>query len=170
MPSDSFSGGNRQYHVFYHPTRIHGHQSIHRYVAWWSLIVSFYPRSALAFGYCCCLRLYVCVSVCLYVNPLLVRTIIRDPFKVSTCCTYIDLGSQGYFGVNVALGFIVVDSLWQSNSTWCHIDLGLYSLSGWTSYRKIPWSLEAARLDVSMMISLENLLAISAAAEMPVKF
>ena len=26
-----------------------------------------------------------------------------DYFTVSTCCTYIDLGSRGYFGVNVAL-------------------------------------------------------------------
>ena len=26
-----------------------------------------------------------------------------DCFTVSTCCTYIDLGSRGYFGVNVAL-------------------------------------------------------------------
>ena len=30
----------------------------------------------------------------------------RDCFTVSTCCMYIDLGSRGYFGVNVALVFI----------------------------------------------------------------
>ena len=32
--------------------------------------------------------------------------------------------------------------------------LGLYSLSGRTSYRKISWSLEAAKLDVIMIVSL----------------
>ena len=31
---------------------------------------------------------------------------------------------------------------------------GLYSLSGKTSYRQISWSLEAARLDVAMVVSL----------------
>ena len=32
--------------------------------------------------------------------------------------------------------------------------LGLYSLSGKMSYRQILWSLEAARLDVAMVVSL----------------
>ena len=36
-------------------------------------------------------------------------------------------------------------------------DLGLNSLSGKTYYRQISWSLEAARLDVIMIISLWNL-------------
>ena len=40
---------------------------------------------------------------------------------------------------------------------------GLYSLSGKTSYRQISWSLEAARLDVTMIVSLWNLTGISAA-------
>ena len=31
---------------------------------------------------------------------------------------------------------------------------GLYSLSGKTSYRQISWSLEAAKLDVAMVVSL----------------
>ena len=44
-----------------------------------------------------------------------------------------------------------------------HSILGLYSLSGKTSYRQISWSLEAARLDVAMVISLWNLTATSAA-------
>ena len=42
--------------------------------------------------------------------------------------------------------------------------LGLYSLSGKTSYRKISWSLEAARLDVAMVASFWNLTDTSAAA------
>ena len=40
---------------------------------------------------------------------------------------------------------------------------GLYSLSGKTSYRQISWSLEAARLDVAMVVSLWNLTGTSAA-------
>ena len=40
---------------------------------------------------------------------------------------------------------------------------GLYSLSGKTSYRPISWSLEAARLDVAMVVSLWNLTGTSAA-------
>ena len=40
-----------------------------------------------------------------------------------------------------------------------------YSLSDKTSYRQISWSLEAARLDVIMIISLWNLAGISAAAK-----
>ena len=41
--------------------------------------------------------------------------------------------------------------------------LGLYSLSGKTSYRQISWSLEAARLSVIMIVSHWNLTGISAA-------
>ena len=40
---------------------------------------------------------------------------------------------------------------------------GLYSVSGKTSYRKISWSLEAARLNVTMLLSLWNLTGISVA-------
>ena len=40
---------------------------------------------------------------------------------------------------------------------------GLYSLSGKTSYRQISWSLEVARLDVAMVVSLWNLTGTSAA-------
>ena len=47
--------------------------------------------------------------------------------------------------------------------------LGLYSLSGKTSYRQISWSLEAARLGVIIISPLWNLTG-SAAAERPVKF
>ena len=43
----------------------------------------------------------------------------------------------------------------------CH--QGFYSLSGKASYRKISWSLEAARLDVMMIESLWNLTDISTA-------
>ena len=42
--------------------------------------------------------------------------------------------------------------------------LGLNSLSGKASYRQISWSLEAARLDVAMVVSLWNLTGTSAAA------
>ena len=41
--------------------------------------------------------------------------------------------------------------------------LGLYSLSGKTSYRQISWSLEAARLSVIVIVSHWNLTGISAA-------
>ena len=40
----------------------------------------FYPRPVLAFGYCRCLR--VCVCVCLSVNHQLVRAVTRQPFKL----------------------------------------------------------------------------------------
>ena len=40
---------------------------------------------------------------------------------------------------------------------------GLYSLSGKASYRQISWRLEAARLDVILILSLWNLTGISAA-------
>ena len=40
----------------------------------------FYPRPVLAFGYCRCLR--VCVCVCLSVNHQLVRAITHQPFKL----------------------------------------------------------------------------------------
>ena len=49
---------------------------------------------------------------------------------------------------------------------------GLYSLSGRTSYRKISWSLEAARFGFRLFLSLRNLTSNSAgrcAAELPVK-
>ena len=47
--------------------------------------------------------------------------------------------------------------------TMCYDGLqGLYSLSSKTSYRQISWSLEAARLDVLMIVSLLNLAGISA--------
>ena len=42
--------------------------------------------------------------------------------------------------------------------------LGLYSLSGKTSYRQISWSLEATRLNVIIVVSLWNLTGTSAAA------
>ena len=44
-----------------------------------------------------------------------------------------------------------------------HTILGLYSLSGKTSYRKISWSLEAARFGFELFQSLGNLAGTSAA-------
>ena len=55
-----------------------------------------------------------------------------------------------------------VDKEWQDHNA----TQDLYSLSGKTSYRQISWSLEAARLNVAMAVSLWNL----AAAEVPAKF
>ena len=43
-------------------------------------------------------------------------------------------------------------------------DQGLYSLSGWTSYRKISWSLDAAKFGFSLFQSLWNLEGNSAVA------
>ena len=45
----------------------------------------------------------------------------------------------------------------------CEWSLGLYSLSGKTSYRKISWSLEAARFEFKLFQSLWNLAGTSAA-------
>ena len=44
--------------------------------------LDFYPRPVLAFGYCRCLR--VCVCVCLSVNHQLVRAITHQPFKLES--------------------------------------------------------------------------------------
>ena len=44
----------------------------------------FYPRPVLAFGYCRCLRVCVCVYVCLSVNHQLVRAITHQPFKLES--------------------------------------------------------------------------------------
>ena len=49
----------------------------------------------------------------------------------------------------------------ESGPSWCN--QGLYSLSGKTSYHQISRSLEAARLDVTIIVSLWNLTGISAA-------
>ena len=43
---------------------------------------AFYPRPVLAFGYCRCLR--VCVCVCLSVNHQLVRAVTHQPFKLKS--------------------------------------------------------------------------------------
>ena len=60
-----------------------------------------------------------------------------------------------------------VPLMWhRSASQICKLTLplqGFYSLSGKTSYRKISWSLGAARLRVIMMVSLWNLTGILAA-------
>ena len=46
--------------------------------------IHFYPRPALAFGYCRCLRLSVCVSVCVCGNHMLVRAITHHPFELGS--------------------------------------------------------------------------------------
>ena len=49
-----------------------------------SFVPGFYLRPVLAFGYCRCLRLSVCVSVRPCVNHELVRTITHDPFQLGS--------------------------------------------------------------------------------------
>ena len=44
----------------------------------------FYPRPVLAFVHCRCLRLSVCVSVCVCINHVLVRAITHHPFKLGS--------------------------------------------------------------------------------------
>ena len=52
-----------------------------------------------------------------------------------------------------------------------YISLGLYSLSRRVSYRKISWSLEAARFGFRLTIALQiDGYLRNSAAEMPVKF
>ena len=53
---------------------------------------------------------------------------------------------------------------WYWDTSRVPIQLGLYSLSGKTSYRKISWSLEAARFEFRLFQSLWNLTGTSAAA------
>ena len=62
------------------------HQSLLAYLTVLNYILVFYPRPVLAFGYCRCLLLFVCVcvSVCVWVNHLLVRAITRDPYKLGS--------------------------------------------------------------------------------------
>ena len=64
------------------------------------------------------------------------------------------------FNALLRLGCVVVLSRWWPPG-W-HIP-GLCSLSGKTSYHQISRSIEAARLDVTMIVSLWNLTGISAA-------
>ena len=47
-------------------------------------VTHFYPRPVLAFGYCRCLRLSVCVSVCVCGNHMLVRAITHQPFELGS--------------------------------------------------------------------------------------
>ena len=44
----------------------------------------FYPGPVLAFGYCRCLRLSVCVSICVCSNHMLVRAITHHPFEIGS--------------------------------------------------------------------------------------
>ena len=60
-------------------------------------------------------------------------------------------------------GFYLIKLDMASVLEWDKNILGLYSLSGKTSYRQISWSLETARLDVIMIVSLWNLAGVSAA-------
>ena len=74
--------------------------------------------------------------------------------------------------VNILVGshHITVDFLKSFHNRKSVTDLGLYSLSGKTSYCKISWSLEAMRFGLRLLIILkfDRYLSISA-ANMPVK-
>ena len=52
------------------------------------ILIHFYPRPVLAFGYChrpcLCICQCVCVYVCVCINHLLVRTITHQPFKLKS--------------------------------------------------------------------------------------
>ena len=83
----------------------------------------------------------------------------RSQFSCNTYCTQHELGSfeQDIDVINLLCSIHIL-----INHRRC-LALGLYSLSGKTSYRQISWSLEAARLSVIMIVSHWNLTGISAA-------
>ena len=78
------------------------------------------------------------------------------------CCRYI----MSFFGfiIKVLMIRLMFIHIYQRGFTGIEVIHGLYSLSGKTSYRQISWSLEAARLDVAMVVSLWNLTGTSAAS------
>ena len=59
--------------------------------------------------------------------------------------------------------YLYVSDCFTDNGTSAPLSQGLYSLSGKTSYRKISWSLEAARFGFKLFQSLWNLAGTSAA-------
>ena len=73
------------------PSSLEGHKGVVA-LSWresiefvgWKVLFFFYPRPVLAFGYCRCLRLSVCVCVRPCVNHELVRAITHDPYQLGS--------------------------------------------------------------------------------------
>ena len=85
-------------------------------------------------------------------------------FKLEICCV---LGGFVFYH-NLAdtwrnNNVIIAGDAYMRRWTGSSLDQGLYSLSGKTSYRKISWSLEAARFGFKLFQSLWNLAGTSAA-------
>ena len=80
--------------------------------------------------------------------------LLLDAYDIQSICVFLVFNSVDLSGNDLVCDCNVF-SLYEL--------LGLYSLSGKTSYRQISWSLEAARLDVAMVVSLWNLTGTSAA-------
>ena len=82
-----------------------------------------------------------------------------------TCRWYLILTCKSSFVTNKEVRDIIVKNLAPSFRTRYNVfeTLGLYSLSGKTSYRKISWSLEAKRFGLKLFQSLWNLAGTSAA-------
>ena len=78
---------------------------------------------------------------------------------------------QDKYNVHGNANYHIDKKVSEQNYLWT-VTLGLYSLSGKTSYRQISWSLEAARLGVIIITPLWNLTGTSAALLPmgPVKF
>ena len=109
------------------------------------------------------LRLYF--SYCLYVFVIpqaeLLSQIHPNPWKLHM--TYISGGVLRNIGLVIQGTDRMIYVLYKlrlhmGGSLWNH-PLGLYSLSGRTSYRKISWSLEATRFGFRLFQSLWNLTA-----------
>ena len=73
-----------------------------------------------------------------------------------------NLGTKLIEGVTTRFITTTLWGMWITEFLWSF--QGLYLLSGRASYRKISWSLEAARLNVILIVSLWNLTGSSAAA------
>ena len=81
--------------------------------------------------------------------------------------SHVALRYKVYFIFVLCLAVFIVSALVELIGD-IHMLQSLYSPSSKTSYRQIAWSLEAARLDVIMIVSLWNFSNV--AAEVPVKF
>ena len=104
--------------------------------------------------------MYVCHS-CHATNPLLDTTCMLQPDYRSGSYDVYDMSAimTDYNSIKVQVYGKTRRSCCQATGT----GLGLYSLSGKTSHRQISRSLEAARLDLIIIVSLRNVTGISAA-------
>ena len=106
------------------------------------------------------ITMYVCHS-CHATNPLLDTTCMLQPDYRSGSYDVYDMSAimTDYNSIKVQVYGKTRRSCCQATGT----GLGLYSLSGKTSHRQISRSLEAARLDLIIIVSLRNVTGISAA-------